>query len=105
MNTKYQIYNASAGSGKTFTLAIKYLEKLLGPSDDEGFKKILVLTFTNKACDEMKERILNSLKRFSDKDVEGPSLEMFNQLKKSLNLSDADLYKRSKKRLKLLFSR
>lgn len=102
MNTKYQIYNASAGSGKTFTLAIKYLEKLLGPSDDEGFKKILVLTFTNKACDEMKERILNSLKRFSDKDVEGPSLEMFNQLKRSLNLSDADLYKRSKKRLELI---
>ena len=102
MNTRYEIYNASAGSGKTFTLAVKYLERLLGSSENESFKSILALTFTNKACEEMKERILSSLKTFSEPDILNNANEMFSLLKKNLDLSSKELHQRSKTRLELI---
>lgn len=53
------VYKASAGSGKTFTLAIEYIKLLiLNPQD---FRSILAVTFTNKATEEMKIRILSQL--------------------------------------------
>lgn len=53
------IYKASAGSGKTFTLAVEYIAYLiLNPNE---YKHILAATFTNKATGEMKERILQQL--------------------------------------------
>lgn len=60
------IYNASAGSGKTFTLTREYLRMLLRdvqPSDDKRLphSRILAVTFTKKATAEMKERILHEL--------------------------------------------
>ena len=49
------IYKASAGSGKTFTLATEYIKLLIkNPLD---YKNILAVTFTNKATEEMKMRI------------------------------------------------
>lgn len=57
------IYNASAGSGKTYALAKVYLKIIL--ASPQNFKKILAITFTNKAVNEMKHRILNSLFEFS----------------------------------------
>lgn len=63
------IYMASAGSGKTYTLALNYLKLLL--SDDnggvmpselhKGYRRILAVTFTNKATEEMKRRIVETL--------------------------------------------
>ena len=55
------IYNASAGSGKTFTLAREYLRMLLRdtqPNDDQRLphSRILAVTFTKKATAEMKPR-------------------------------------------------
>ncbi len=68
-NTKvansFQIYNASAGSGKTFTLVKEYLKILLQSSSNYTFQHILAITFTNKAAAEMKVRILESLYTFS----------------------------------------
>ncbi|MBQ0073361.1 MAG: UvrD-helicase domain-containing protein, partial [Prevotella sp.] len=53
------VYKASAGSGKTFTLALEYIKLLLqNPYSYEG---ILAVTFTNKATEEMKMRILSTL--------------------------------------------
>ena len=53
------IYKASAGSGKTFTLAVEYIMHLIiNPS---AYRQILAVTFTNKATTEMKERILQQL--------------------------------------------
>jgi ATP-dependent exoDNAse (exonuclease V) beta subunit len=60
----FEIINASAGSGKTFALAERVLTKILKSQDDDYFKRILALTFTNKAAQEMKERVLYSLKSF-----------------------------------------
>ena len=53
------VYKASAGSGKTFTLAVEYIKLLV--LDPRSYKRILAVTFTNKATAEMKERILGQL--------------------------------------------
>jgi ATP-dependent exoDNAse (exonuclease V) beta subunit (contains helicase and exonuclease domains) len=53
------IYKASAGSGKTFTLAVEYIKQLI--LYPRAYKSILAVTFTNKATAEMKERILSQL--------------------------------------------
>lgn len=57
--SKLNIYKASAGSGKTFTLTLEYLKLLL--ADRFNFKKTLAVTFTNKAAGEMKTRVLREI--------------------------------------------
>ena len=54
------VYKASAGSGKTFRLAVEYI-KLLIKNPESAHKGILAVTFTNKATGEMKERIMSHL--------------------------------------------
>lgn len=53
------IYKASAGSGKTFTLVLEYFILIFSESD--GYKNTLAVTFTNKATEEMKLRIIEEL--------------------------------------------
>ena len=53
------VYKASAGSGKTFTLAVEYIKLLV--SDPQNYRYTLAVTFTNKATQEMKLRILSKL--------------------------------------------
>ncbi len=53
------IYRSSAGSGKTYTLAKEYLRLALRSKD--YYQKILAVTFTNRAAEEMKERVLEFL--------------------------------------------
>ena len=70
-----QIIKASAGSGKTFQLAYEYIKLLLGVKNDDGtyslgkrseyHQHILAVTFTNKATEEMKSRIVNELWQLS----------------------------------------
>ncbi|WP_302995175.1 UvrD-helicase domain-containing protein, partial [uncultured Muribaculum sp.] len=65
------IHKASAGSGKTYTLTYNYIKLLLGAGDEQGnyrlasdrkrHRAILAITFTNKATDEMKRRIVQQL--------------------------------------------
>ena len=57
--SKLLIYKASAGSGKTFTLASDYIIRLI--VQPQAYRRILAVTFTNKATAEMKERILQQL--------------------------------------------
>ena len=63
MNPKTQrpltVYKASAGSGKTFTLASQYIRLLV--ENPQQYRSILAVTFTNKATEEMKMRILSQL--------------------------------------------
>ena len=60
----FHIYKSSAGSGKTRTLAKEYLLLALRFRADY-FKHILAVTFTNKATQEMKDRILDYLDDFA----------------------------------------
>ncbi len=63
----FTIYQASAGSGKTFSLAKEYLKITLVNPD--AYKNILAITFTNKAAAEMKERIMSYLGDLDSGDV------------------------------------
>ncbi len=56
-----KIYRSSAGSGKTYTLVKEYISIVLGAEHPTIFKEILAITFTNKAANEMKERVLETL--------------------------------------------
>ena len=53
------VYKASAGSGKTFTLATEYIKLLV--LNPQSYRTILAVTFTNKATEEMKMRIISQL--------------------------------------------
>lgn len=60
------IHDASAGSGKTFTLVKNYMEICLNPEHPiDIYTKILAITFTNKAAKEMKDRIVEQLEDFA----------------------------------------
>jgi len=97
-NTKaaFTIYNASAGSGKTYTLVKNYLQKILSSTDKGRYKQILAVTFTNKAVAEMKERILKSLHGFSQSTILPEHKNMFLEIKKELHLSEKELQIKSK---------
>lgn len=59
--TNLHVYKASAGSGKTHRLTEEYLLLLFNPDTPMAYRHILAVTFTNKATDEMKTRIIEEL--------------------------------------------
>lgn len=61
--SKLKIYKASAGSGKTFKLTEEYLKLIF--SNETNYMSTLAVTFTNKATEEMKKRILGELYKLS----------------------------------------
>ncbi|WP_405611364.1 UvrD-helicase domain-containing protein [Polaribacter sp. Asnod1-A03] len=89
----FQVYNASAGSGKTFTLVKEYLKVLLESEDIFSFQKILAITFTNKAAGEMKERVLENLEDFAN----GKENDLFKIIIKEVSVDKATIQLRSKK--------
>lgn len=71
------LFHASAGSGKTYQLSLKYLtlvKHYSSPNDQEALRKILAITFTNKAAYEMKERIISFLKEIALETEKGKDL-------------------------------
>ena len=79
------IYTASAGSGKTFTLTLEYF-RLIFETPIE-YKNILAVTFTNKATEEMKSRIITELHKLA----EGEKSSYGDILKQELDLDDQQL--------------
>ena len=59
VTTPLTVYKASAGSGKTFRLAVEYIKLVV--RNPQSYRNILAVTFTNKATEEMKMRILSQL--------------------------------------------
>lgn len=84
MNTSSTAYKASAGSGKTFTLSSEYIKLLI--ENPDSFKNILAVTFTNKATEEMKLRILSQLYGISKQLPDSKSY--FDRLKAETKLPD-----------------
>ncbi len=72
-----RILKASAGSGKTYKLAETYIRLLLGNDDPRAYRHILAVTFTNKATDEMKGRILKELYKLSKEPDRSPYAHVF----------------------------
>lgn len=70
-----KILKASAGSGKTFSLAKEYISLLLSSDDPYAYRHILAVTFTNKATDEMKQRILKELDNLASEPEKSKYLE------------------------------
>lgn len=92
---EFKIYNASAGAGKTYTLVKEYLSILLSSANPLAFESILAITFTNKAANEMKQRILEQLVAFSQKDFqENDDLKVLVQ---ELEISAEEIHERSQK--------
>lgn len=96
----FQIYNASAGSGKTYALAKAYLHIVL--RHPGSFKRILAITFTNKAVNEMKGRIIDSLSLFASCEPKEMQDPLFLELAQQLGIGPEELKQRSQKRLKEL---
>jgi len=94
----FQVYNASAGSGKTFTLVKEYLKVLLNSKDLFRFQKVLAITFTNKAAAEMKARVLSNLEAFSD----GEENDLFHAIQKEISIDKATIQERSKRILTII---
>ena len=76
------VYKASAGSGKTYTLTREYLKQALRYARNPYlFRSILAVTFTNKATEEMKKRIVTTLNELAQGDNENLSRELQQDLK------------------------
>ncbi len=99
-NPAFKIYNASAGSGKTFTLVKEYLKVLLTSSKGMPFKHVLAITFTNKAVGEMKQRIIENLKKLASDEILSQPSDMFDVLIKETGLTPAALQHKAASLLK-----
>ena len=98
----FTIYNASAGSGKTFILAKNYLTTILTAPDVGAYKRLLAITFTNKAVAEMKQRIIDTLVEISDiQSVENPPV-MLQMISEESGIALGVLQKKAQKVLQHL---
>ncbi|WP_142784712.1 UvrD-helicase domain-containing protein [Changchengzhania lutea] len=93
--SSFTIYNASAGSGKTYTLVKAYLKILFQSPHRDQFKNILAITFTNKAVAEMKDRVIDMLQKFSDESILDHPMAMFSDICDELDVVPHKLHEKS----------
>ena len=99
MKSQLTVYKASAGSGKTFTLAREYMTLVI--DNPYAYRTILAVTFTNKATEEMKLRILGQLYGIAHHLPE--SDQYLNQIHEALpHLSESQIRKNAEAALRLL---
>ena len=84
-----KILNASAGSGKTYQLAYKFVRDVVGRPD--LYRHILAVTFTNKATEEMKSRILKEIHALAS----GAGSAYLDSLCRELRLDEQTVRKRA----------
>ena len=102
LSNTFKIYNASAGSGKTFNLVKEYLILLLTSKNNDAYKNILAITFTNKAVNEMKSRIVNRLIEFSNIDKIDKNSAIIKSITKETKLTVEEIHSKSNQILKHL---
>ncbi|MCB0466341.1 MAG: UvrD-helicase domain-containing protein, partial [Aequorivita sp.] len=100
--SSFSIYDAAAGSGKTFTLVKEYLKQILSSKSEDYFKHLLAITFTNKAVAEMKQRIVETLVNFSEEKSTMEPLPMMLKIAEETEKSLSEIQIQSQKILKNL---
>ncbi|MEO5778019.1 MAG: UvrD-helicase domain-containing protein [Flavobacterium sp.] len=98
----FSIYDASAGSGKTYTLVKEYLKIILLSKKPDAYRNILAITFTNKAVHEMKSRVLESLSEFSKENPSDKALQLMQDIQIETGLSLASITEKAKSIIKNL---
>ena len=83
----FSIYDASAGSGKTYALVKEYLKIILSSPKNDAYRNILAITFTNKAVHEMKSRIVGSLSEFAKDTPSSKAQELMQDISVDTRLS------------------
>lgn len=94
--SKLIVYSASAGSGKTYRLALEYIKQLL--ENPQNYKHILAVTFTNKATNEMKGRILKELSLLAM----GKQTSIYQEILNETNISEKSIPAKANEALKLI---
>ncbi|CAM3334993.1 UvrD-helicase domain-containing protein [Aequorivita lipolytica] len=102
IKSSFSIYDAAAGSGKTFTLVKEYLRQILSAKSDDYYKHLLAITFTNKAVAEMKQRIVGTLVSFSEEKSVAEPLPMMLNIAGETGMKLEEIKSRSQKILKNL---
>ncbi|MDA0792487.1 MAG: UvrD-helicase domain-containing protein [Bacteroidetes bacterium] len=92
--TGFHLIQASAGSGKTYTLVYRYLKFLLASTQPHPYRHMLALTFTNKAVNEMKSRILEQLWKLSNEAFK--ENEIRSELSKELSIESLEVQRRAR---------
>lgn len=98
----FKVYNASAGSGKTYTLTKEYLKILFQAHSHDKYRRILAITFTNKAVEEMKSRIVDNLIAFSQDEVSDKTDAFMKEIAAEIGSNVITLKEKSKKILKTI---
>lgn len=96
----FSIYDASAGSGKTYTLVKEYLKIILSAPKNDAYRNILAITFTNKAVHEMKSRIVGSLSEFAKDEPSAKAIDLMEDLAQETGLSIIELKTKSQNIIK-----
>ncbi|WP_284651153.1 UvrD-helicase domain-containing protein [Flavobacterium terrisoli] len=100
--TAFSIYDASAGSGKTYTLVKEYLKIILLSKKPDAYRNILAITFTNKAVHEMKSRVVESLSEFAKENPSDKALQLMQDIQTETGLSLATITEKAKSIIKNL---
>lgn len=98
----FSIYDASAGSGKTYTLVKEYLKIILLSKKPDAYRNILAITFTNKAVHEMKSRVVESLSEFAKENPSSKALQLMQDIQRETGLSLATITEKAKSIIKNL---
>jgi len=98
----FSIYDASAGSGKTYTLVKEYLKIILSSHKNDAYRNILAITFTNKAVHEMKSRVVESLSEFAKDNPNGKAQELMQNIQAETGLSLPTIQAKAKSIIKNL---
>lgn len=92
----FSIYDASAGSGKTFTLVKEYLKIILSSKKEDAYKNILAITFTNKAVGEMKSRVVETLSQFAADEPNAKAMAVMDTLVQETGMSFQEIKQKAK---------
>jgi ATP-dependent exoDNAse (exonuclease V) beta subunit len=96
----FSIYDASAGSGKTYALVKEYLKIILTANKNDAYRNILAITFTNKAVHEMKSRIVGSLSEFAKDEPSAKAEDLMKDLAVETQLSIIQIKSKSQQIIK-----